>query len=574
MVPSSTRPATQAETTWVGLFAVLVGIAWLIPDHYLPWTAFHSDLAAALGLGAMVVGVLRWRLYRWRLSPAAWATFLLALVPVAQVLTGHIHFAGDGWMAALYLTGFGLAVAAGQQAQAHDSKSIEPLIWVMVVAGLVSAGLAAAQWLRVDSSGVPMMRLVQGARPYANLGQPNQLATILMLALVSAVLLYQWRRLGTGVLAGLLAVLLLGVALTGSRTGWIEMVGMTVWVLAFRNRSGLRLTRAGMAALAMTLMVMVAVLPLLSEWLLVAGPHTVQVRPVGARPIHWAAIVDAISREPWFGYGWNQVSVAVSRVALDHPAPHEMIEHSHNLVLDLMVWNGVPLALVVVLCIGAWIWHHGVRSRDATSTLLVAMVGVTLVHAMFEFPLEYAYLLLPVGFIIGVLEAIRPLGPTLAVPRWAMAGVAVVASAMTAWVALEYLEVEEASRALRFQAAGIGPPDVSTQTANLRLLTQQQAYLQFARTQARRGMHDDQLGEMQRVSERFGHAPVLFRFALANALNGRPLDAANALDRLCRLQSPERCHEAKENWRLTADSKYPEIRSVAGTPAPYDASMR
>ena len=69
-------------------------------------------------------------------------------------------------------------------------------------------------------------------------------------------------------------------------------------------------------------------------------------------------MLDAISRAPWLGYGWNEMSVAQSLVAPDHPAVREMVDHSHNMLLDLMVWNGVPLGLLMFGVFVWWFWRH------------------------------------------------------------------------------------------------------------------------------------------------------------------------------------------------------------------------
>ena len=547
---------------WVALFAACAGVAWLIPTHFLPWTAFQSDLLTAIGLGIACLGAIWLAGARMSLPASAVAVLALALVPIGQVALGMTLFAGDGWLAALYLVGLALAIVAGHEFGRRGSGSVEPLLWAFFGAGVVSSALASCQWLGVEISQLRMAPLPPGGRPFANLAQPNQLATLLMLGVVAAVLLHQVQRISSRLLAVFVIVLVWGAALTGSRTAWVEMAGFVLWVWALRDRAGLRLSRGGAAAIGLAFGAFVVVAPWLTELLLIADASTTHRLEAGVRPIHWAIVADAISQRPWLGYGWNQVSVAVSQVALNHPAPHEMVEHSHNLMLDLAAWNGVPIALVVIVGVAFWIKHHGWRRRDPQVALLVAMIGVALVHSMFEFPLEYAHFLLPIGFIAGVLDAGAPLGPRIGLPRWSVAGFAAVAASATLWVAVEYVEIEENSRALRFEAARIGIGAAPSAAPDVVLLTQQREFLRFARTQARRNMTDEELYTMRRVAERFPYPPVLFRYALALGLNEQPQAAAKALGLLCKLHPPKLCEEARSNWSLMSDGSYPELQKV------------
>ena len=93
------------------IFASLVlPLAYVLPNHYLPWATFHADLVAA---GALIPLML-WALWQRGPIPAlASSIALLSFVPLIQVAFGQISFAGDGWMAWLYLMGFSFAVLAG-----------------------------------------------------------------------------------------------------------------------------------------------------------------------------------------------------------------------------------------------------------------------------------------------------------------------------------------------------------------------------------------------------------------------------------------------------------------------------
>jgi hypothetical protein len=164
-----------------------------------------------------------------------------------------------------------------------------------------------------------------------------------------------------------------------------------------------------------------------------------------------------------------------------------------------------------------------------------------------EYPLDYAYFLLPLGLIVGALDAIsaKRNAPTRHVLRmrrapWLLATTA--AGVMTVWVASEYaaLEADHALMRLQWQQpelASMGqaavPPVV--------LLTQLRALLLAMRTPTHAGLSGEQLQALDRAAQRYGYWPVLLKLALANNNNNRPAQAQAALLRLCLTQTPRVC---------------------------------
>ncbi len=142
------------------------------------------------------------------------------------------------------------------------------------------------------------------------------------------------------------------------------------------------------------------------------------------------------------------------------------------------------------------------------------------------------------------------------------------AAAVLATVAIDYLEAEENSRTLRLEAARVGVSRLQTPAPELRVLDHLQAFLEFARTEARPGMTQTELERMHRVALRFGYPPVMLRYALAAALNGRPEQAARTLDSLCRIHPRERCDEGRDAWS-TLQQRYPQLRPIAWPSAAF-----
>lgn len=550
-------------------FGGVLGVAsWLSPNHYLPWLAFHADLLMGVATLLVLVGELATGPpSRQPMSPLLVATLLTMCVPLVQVGAGLIPFAGDAWMAFEYLLGFALAQVLGQllTRRIGVDAMFEGLSALFVTASLASVGLQLFQWLRLSGLGIFMVDLAPGHSPYANVAQPNQLASMLFLGVVGLLFLYERGRVrGT---AAMLAYLMLagGLVMTGSRTAWLLMGLAAVGLWLACGRAPLQIGRARIAGAAVAFLLLLATWAPLNELLLLAPGRTFAVQSqVGPRPLLWATMTDAISRQPLFGYGWGQGLVAQSRVVDQHPAGGRLMEHSHNLPMDLMVWTGVPLALLLCTLLAWWFWRQLRASRSAAQVCLLAGVSGVFVHALLEYPLSYAYFLLPVGMMMGTLDALAPAQLRWRWPKAVTWLLTSLAGGLMAVIGIDYVAVESNVRILRMEMARIGTHKIVSEPPTLLLLSQWGAYLNFARIEPKSGMDKQTLTWMATVVERFPYATAQYKLAVAYGLNGRPGDAGALLARLCHLHTRPNCAAHLDEWRTLAI----EVPALAAVPLP------
>lgn len=546
---------------------MLMACAWLVPNHYAPWSSAWGDALAIAGLLALlpaaVAGAVSDRRVSWLLSGIA---ALCSAVLGVQLVTGRLLFSGDALMAAFYIGLWLAAVLAGGllAAPAARSDGVNALAAAWFFSALLSVGIGLVQWTGALSLGIYGAELPPGGRPFGNVAQPNHLCTLSFLGLCGLLWLHQRQKV-SGVVFWLGAgFLLLGMVMAQSRTGWLQIGLLLGWGLAMQARAGLRITRGQLLVLGATFAAGVLLWPAVGDALLLSTGRSIgDQMQAGARLPFWWSMLDAVGREPLWGYGWQQVGAAQQRVALDHPSVGAMFEHSHNLVLDLLLWNGLPVGGLIAAALAWWFIAHIRASRDARVVWLLAATGGVFMHGMLEFPLEYAYFLIPVGLVMGAVDNLSPAGgASLRVPRWAVLSFTALLAALFVGVNADYLKAEENYRTLRMESARIGAAGIVTPAPELRLLTQLGAFLQFARTEATPGMAPEQVDWMRKVSERFGYPPVMFRYALAAGLNGQPEVAQQTLARLCRIHEPQRCVEAHEGW-AGLQVRYPQLPPFA-----------
>ena len=563
MFPSN-RIQTESPLLFVPAF--FLALAWLIPNHYPPWVAAWGDASGIFGL-LLLLAVLLAKVPSG--TSVSWQLLCVAaigsLMPIAQFISGKLLFSGDALMATFYIALWLDAVIAGRILAAtsvqFDGLSVLSTGWLF--AALISVGISLVQWTGTLSLGIYGVDLPPGARPFANLAQPNNFSTACFLGLSGLLFLYQSKKVNDAVFWLGCSFLLLGMVLSQSRTGWLQISLVIACGLAMKKRANLRVSRGQLLAMGMIFSASATLFPLGSESLLLSGGRTLseQMRP-GVRLPYWEAMIDAIGREPLSGYGWLQVGAAQQRIALDHPSFGDFFEHAHNIVLDILLWNGVPVGSFIIVVLAWWFITHISACRDARAAWLLVSIGGVVIHGMLELPLEYAYFLIPVGLAMGAVDGFIPLrGSVLRVPRWTVLSFTGLLAATFLLVAVEYLKAEENYRTLRMESARIGVTSIVTPAPGLQLLTQLDAFLQFARTEAKPSMTAKQVEWMRKVSARFGYPSVMLRYALAAGLNGQTEIAWQTLDRLCRIHPDERCIEDWQSW-AALQTQYPQLARV------------
>lgn len=535
---------------WLVSWALTLSVAWLLPNHYPPWSTFHMDAwtAIVLSLASAAVIVRSKGHFVWH--GITLLTAGLVFVPVFQYSFGLILLSGTAWISNIYLIGFLLALLTGARWESASPGQLADGLFLSIgMAALISVGLQLHQWLALDLLDIWSMGEGYG-RPFANFGQPNNLSTFLLWGLMAAAWGYVRQRIGVWTALFMAAYLLFGLALTQSRTAWVAMVLLVVaswiWRRLWSNpRWTWVVTGLGLyfAACVMSL----GWLSHLFELTLSSDLGDVMRISSEQRPAVWALFIDAAWQRPWAGYGWNQVALAQLAASLGHPALHTVFTHAHNLFLDLVLWCGIPLGLFISVCLVLWFWLRLRAVRGAEDAVLLLFLLVVGNHAMLELPLHHAYFLLPAGLVMGALNVRLPGRPMIAVGRWSMVVVWLLSVALLALLIRDYARVETSYQALRFEWARIktvtrgGPPDVV-------LLTQWRDFIRLARFEPTSGMSVAELDWLRKATITSPSTGGFHKLAAALAMNQQPEEAILWLKRICKIVSETQCTAVKMAW--------------------------
>ncbi len=554
------------------LWALASALPWLLPGRANPWPTFYAEALAAAVL--LPVGLWAFAMPADRgarsalgqgvgVDAAVIGLLVIALVPLLQASAGMLVFAAEAWVASLYLAAMATAVAAAQRAERLvPGRLADALFAGLALAAAASTAIAIAQWLRIDTAGLLIAPPIAGGRPAANVGQPNNLATLLAWGVVAAWWLQRRGRLDGRLALALAAWLLFGIALTQSRTGWVAVA--LIVAVAWSARGVLDSRRHLYWLLALAAGFVLAVLLLGSD--LAGGPaqgarSLDQQLSSGKRPDIWRLALAGILERPWLGWGWNQGTLAHSALADAFPTLQVAVGPAHNIALDLLLWVGVPLGLAILVGVACWLRQQLGGVMTAERTLLLLALAVFGAHAMLELPHLYAFFLLPAAVMAGTLLATRPAPWFVDLPRVVPVGVVVVLGLLLAAAVVDYGRIEQFYMSQRLRDARIGS-SAPAPTPEVHLLAGVRSALLTIRTDPQPGMTPEAISDLDRAARRYPTARTQFKSAQAYALNGRQEEARAVWRRLFAMHPRHESEAALAVWRELAAMRFPEMAAV------------
>jgi O-antigen ligase len=276
-----------------------------------------------------------------------------------------------------------------------------------LVAALLSAVYALLQYFGASERFVPWISATALGEAYGNLRQRNQLASLMAIGLAS---LFWFARQGWTArqVALPLFVLATGSAASGSRTGALQWLVLTILVVLWRGPRQRAL--AGTAAGGLVAYVaLAALLPAALEYFWgVSGPSLfarfASESGCGSRRVLWSNVLHLIGEHPWSGWGWGELDYAHYMTLYPGARFCDILDNAHSFPLHMAVELGVPAAFLIcgtllwaIVRIAPW------READPARQLALTVLAVILLHSLLEYPLWYGPFQMAFGLALGVL---------------------------------------------------------------------------------------------------------------------------------------------------------------------------
>ena len=417
-----TPTAALLKPVLIALAVNAVALPALLAFNLPPSSTFLNQAAALIGWGAfltVLAGAMHPLPSRWSggasALQAALALLLLAALaaPLWASAPWSLGLSAAGLIGAAALTAL---VGASLQRAGRGALAFHALCIGLVVAGVASSLIGIVQvYLPAWADGNWIAPSGIAGRAVSNMRQPNHMSSLLLWGVIAAVWLSDTAgatRTARAVTRGAVLLMLFGLVLSGSRTGMLGTGLLALWGLLDR-----RLSRQARAVL-----VLAPVVFALFWWGAAAWSHHSHEVFGGDAQFNksdisssrfgiWANTLALIQAHPWFGVGFGEFNFAWTLTPFPG-RPVAFFDHTHNLPLQFAVELGLPLAALVFVLLLWALWgnlQQALRKPSATETepagvhrAAFVIVLMVLLHSLLEYPLWYAYFLLPAAVAFGL----------------------------------------------------------------------------------------------------------------------------------------------------------------------------
>jgi O-antigen ligase len=381
--------ASSRQIILIALFAILVVLAQLVPLPPGVWTSFPGRERVAEGFAALGLP-LPW--LPISLDPNLSRASLLWTLPALAVLLGMIRLGGfkPKWLA-----------------------------WVVIAVTAAAVLLGALQLLGGMKSRWEIYEITNSGSATGFFANSNHMATLLLVSIpfVAALYLDATRRGKSArtayallvILAGALAVLLVGLAINGSLAGLglaVPVVGATVLMVLSRK---MRIPGwAGLVILA------VAAVPI---YLIFTGPFGnnlvgAEAKTSGSRQESFSVSARAASDYLPMGSGLGTFQ-RIYRLYEDPQTVDDVhMNHVHGDYIEFVLETGL-LGLLILLIFLAWWTRRAVlvfnaAERDFFATAAVIASGAVLAHSIVDYPIRTAAIMTIFAACCALMAEARP----------------------------------------------------------------------------------------------------------------------------------------------------------------------
>ncbi|GAA4999898.1 hypothetical protein GCM10023206_01130 [Acinetobacter puyangensis] len=384
---------------YLNLFGIfLMGVAYFSTITLFFSTTFYKEIFAVAGLLFFLTALC----FQYKIVSTQLLLFNLALllIPMIQYAFGIIFFLQDALLSTVYLCIFLCSILVGVNFKAnHQTNILNIFLAMLVFVGCISVLMAFNQRFMWFNSYL-LFSSSYGNRATANLAQPNQLSTLLIMSLFSLFYLYQAQKIKKIIMYGITFILLIGIVMTQSRSAWASCIVLSALYLYYYHQKQdiINVIKLNVVFIGLTLCI-----PFLLNVLTYSQASTAIDRLQGGstRFKIWPQLLHAVMEQPWTGYGWGQVDVAQLSTMTPTSTKKELFTYSHNLFLDLLLWNGLVLGTLLSLLIIYILYRCYMNLQYKQDLLLFLGFMAFFVHSCLEYPYAYTYFLIPAGMFLG-----------------------------------------------------------------------------------------------------------------------------------------------------------------------------
>ena len=332
-----------------------------------------------------ILPIVGWAFVAWTLASCLWA--------------GDPETAFEVWLSLAQLFAISVLVAS---IVASDPGIVRPALWAYALAAAATAAIGSVSYLQ--------SRTIYLDRAVAFSGQdPALFASIILPAIVFLMWEVQSRTSRAPVRLAALAALLVcvaGLALSGTRSGWIGIIAAAIaWLALGRERR----QAFSLAAAALAIVLLATAVPGMGDFLLGRVESSFATGGSGRTDI-WSVGLYMFGSAPLIGVGFGNFPISYTPYVVDQAssgfAPIYALSAgrgSHNVLLGIFAETGVVGGILLVALCASALW----QSSDAriANVIRASLIGL-FVQSLFLDILgqKQVWLFLAIAFGLGAAQ--------------------------------------------------------------------------------------------------------------------------------------------------------------------------
>lgn len=409
-------------------------ISFVSTDFSTLWPSFFKEVYSILGAILFIYAS------KTNIKINSYTKFLILLI-VFSIISfpfTQIYFEKSAIFLYYVLLSLLITSAVSNQSNNIDEEKFFLVIILSCFANFI-AQLIQMDYIKISILNFPKI----SDRPFGTMGQPNHLGTLYAIALIP--LIAKKITQSKFLILFLVSIFSVGIALTGSRAALLSVLSMFL-ISLLNSESRKNLSPLLMLALS-TILVFTFTYntrPLIEQDQKNIGSGRFEI---------WQMLTQAVAENPWVGYGIGNTPIAQFDLIDKYPSRAiEIMGHSHNFILELFLWFGIPLATILIIhLIIIFTQVKIISNRNIKYTLSLTPL---LVHSMLEYPLHYFYLLFIFSYLVGRLEIKSTKTIKLSAHHLRITGILLLFS-----LTLGFIDYKRLQQAQRLQAITINKTD-------------------------------------------------------------------------------------------------------------------
>ena len=395
--------------------ALLLIVPFAISGRYAVYSSLYQDfVVVAIGLMVVLLATITKSL---KASAPRVSYVLLAMAGywLLQTLFTDVIYIESNIKASIVFVLFA-AVACSIHSVIDRTQLITVIAWSLLIGTSIQALVVVMQSIGIEVSVLGVFNVSADSGIQGQLGQRNLLAHYLCWGIISGSYLTARGGRGVYISGGLTIVTAIILELINSRS--IILYGSALLIIAglqavyqrVSHQNHTNHTTKWLIAIGALILIPQLLMPtVLSVFSISTESGLQRVLYNGSDMARWYEIKKAFLgfvQAPLFGHGWNASTFQsffwdLEVVPVEYRHNGQIAEHSHNIITELLVEMGVVGTFLVVL--GAiWALVPFVKSSlKLDNSFILALLTVTAVHSMVEYPLWNTYFLMAVVIFLS-----------------------------------------------------------------------------------------------------------------------------------------------------------------------------